>query len=605
MAYIPRKQPGQQTAGMNVLGPQEEVTQDQKEQQAAASTAGAAPSGGAVAPKPAKSGSGSGTNVQKYVQANKPATQKLATGAIKKFEGEAQATGQAVQQQQQNFMQRVAANRARMTQQQGIGEGIVQQASQLEAGQTLDPNLRTQFQGITSGAAIQDVTAPDLTASQVASNRLGQQAEQVAKGGRSELLRQAFGTSGRQYTRGQGLLDELLLAGDPTQSRRVVEGVRGAADQAASGVQDARRQSLREIAGLGQSEKELTEGLVGQATGAIGGIEGNIQDEIAAKNAQLARFGEDLSYDERLGLLGDIGVETDYLYGVDPSQFTQDYTVGQIASPEQLARASALARLTGTEQSIIPETGVQNLTQQNIQQQLAIGKGDYERQLASLNAAQRAGLSGEGGDSNIKSFKRQNTNAIIQNLMSKAQGAGGVANLSELDYLRAAEAQAHSGAGHASWGTGFFEKVAGAEKSRAELQQQMLNKVLDPQFEERQALLGQLHGYTPRTASGRATNFADSVVKQLAGKYSDPLQAYQEGLSYTPLVGAKRKIDYRVSDFKRNDRKQLEDVLSGKALTDTQATLDRLKQSAGVGYDAESGQGLMYENLVRQLQGMA
>lgn len=153
-----------------------------------------------------------------------------------------------------------------------------------------------RFRNLATGQeAFNDVQQMNLAKQQVAARRLQQQAGAAGtEQGRRDLLKQAFGRGGRQYTRGQQGLDDIIVSGSAEARKQLVDQTRGAAEAAQSGIKQAQQQQLRDIAGLEQQGQQFRTGLEEQTTGAQQGIvteaDAALKAAKAAREEQLAQL---------------------------------------------------------------------------------------------------------------------------------------------------------------------------------------------------------------------------------------------------------------------------------------------------------------------------
>lgn len=302
MAYVDNEEnKDQQASTLNTLGGQDPMLQQQQQQENAqlapqttsgqsATIGSGSGQQGSQAQSQASQGAsqapqqrGSGmkfSNIRKYIDANKPATQRMAGAATQTVQNQASNIGQQVQQQQQQTQQQIAQAQQQRGQAQDFAQGKIQEALQLEAGQEFgNPEDLGRFQALTSG---QEQFANNLQYDDAAqierAQQLGQLADsQRSAAGRGELLRQTFGTMGQQYGRGMRDLDNRLLGGTRPALKSLVEGT----GEAATGIQDniaqTREQMLANITGEQTADEALRTSLQDQLTGGQSGIMSDVQ----------------------------------------------------------------------------------------------------------------------------------------------------------------------------------------------------------------------------------------------------------------------------------------------------------------------------------------
>ena len=193
--------------------------------------------------------------------------------------------------------------------------------------------------------------------------------------GRFTLLDTYFGKP--QYSQGQKSLDNLLLSGD---------------QNAEQGIRQAKENALAQQSSLGQKSNELsnyaaqargaTESARNAARGAVGlGDNGQLTDTSPSKSlykdienrvsginaGNAGKYSSDLSSlkigqiskaeANRLGISDLIGKE---YYNLDPSSYLrkgEEATIPKAASKEEQAKLAALSKLSGVENTLLPDAG--------------------------------------------------------------------------------------------------------------------------------------------------------------------------------------------------------------------------------------------------------
>lgn len=360
----------------------------------------------AAAPKPASSGRF--TNIQKYLQAN--------TGAGNKIAGQ---IGQKVGQQNEQFQKAVGetegvkgqleAERQRIAQAGQMAQQVQQDPTKL----VQDPNQLQAFTQLRTG----QTATPQIQ--QQAQNVLGTAQSQLGKvqelagltgteGGRFELLRQALARP--TYTRGQQRLDQLLLQTEGGQALGNLQ--RQTAEQAAAGQQaytGAEQAINKGITDVGSQAKTAQEQLlktlgvmddpttdVNEATGAMG----NLQQQLQAQRKQvIEKSNQDVEALKQAAAKGEftpdmlkqLGLGAGQgLYNVNladyikPSFAADAVTEQNVANPEQLARYQALAQLSGVSPDYLKQAQIGTapqmdlgVNQQNLQAALQGAQNQY------------------------------------------------------------------------------------------------------------------------------------------------------------------------------------------------------------------------------------
>jgi hypothetical protein len=213
--------------------------------------------------------SGSFTNIRKYIKANKPFTRRLGESAGQVLTDQASKVGEAIKDKQQVYQDQVASQQqARMQAKTGALDVLrrAQETGQVDAGQA------GNFRQLATGAKKFNVGEFDLGESATRAQELEKRAEQaVTAQGRRDLLRTAFAQPGRQYTRGQQSLDNLLLQTSDTGTSALQQAAQSSAGQ----VKTAREQALADAAARAEEFR-------------AGGIASGLQQQADTARQQLA-----------------------------------------------------------------------------------------------------------------------------------------------------------------------------------------------------------------------------------------------------------------------------------------------------------------------------
>ena len=213
--------------------------------------------------------SGMFTNIQKYVQKNKPQAQKMSQAVTQNVGSQASEIAQQAEKKQQQMEQSLQANQAAMDKQKEEAAGIVGNVmgadydpttGQFTAQPAQQPALPDQPATTAQGEAVTpDQGQPVPTAeeqqarfqelmqgptgiSQVGNLNLGQQQQRAralqqlagtagTEMGRRGLLQDTFRKGGDEYTSGMGGLDQLIVSGDEQARQQIVQGTQAQADQ--------------------------------------------------------------------------------------------------------------------------------------------------------------------------------------------------------------------------------------------------------------------------------------------------------------------------------------------------------------------------------------
>lgn len=408
MAYdagILNEQQQQANTGMGVLGPQSTSAQQAQSVPAPAPPPGAGgsstiqddSSSGSKRTKTGTPRSGTFTNIQQYLQANRQSAPNIASAVSEDLTGRASELGQAITQKQNEYQQKVQQAQQQQQELTQQAQQTVQQAAQ--TGQ-LDPNRLAEFRNIYTGQT--KAQAPgdiNLAPETMQAERLVSQAQQgKTPQGRFQLLRQTFGEGPRRYTRGEQSLDNLLLQSTPegrealgqkldtaaTSTQDMVDTARRQALEARSGLQsayDTSRQQLEQI--LTQTQAQQRAELEAEAARRED-TRRRLQESLGQGKVQLSpedyaalgldyfnivaaqpglftpAFGVAPQFTESEGQM--IGNETfgmfapEVLGNINAAQYLRDvptYTAQNVATPEQAARLNALAQLAGRSDDVV------------------------------------------------------------------------------------------------------------------------------------------------------------------------------------------------------------------------------------------------------------
>jgi len=276
--------------------------------QEGASVNQAASQGAAQNKKSGSASSGMFTNVQKYVERNRPQAQKMAKAVTQDFSKQAGEIAQQAKEKREQQRAQLDTNIGTMQTQYAQGADII--GSIMEGGYTpqtssvftpqqqteVDPmeDMRQQFEAggggdeaawqqyqdkklkeMLKGPQIErlgelNLSQQNLRAQALANLAQGSDREQFRKG----LMRQTFGDRG--YTRGQSALDDLILGGSKAAREQIIGGTKGAADtltKALAGVQEASRKQVGEQDILADQFSEELKGIAQQAAQKVYGGE--------------------------------------------------------------------------------------------------------------------------------------------------------------------------------------------------------------------------------------------------------------------------------------------------------------------------------------------
>lgn len=334
--------------------------------QASDSTGGApsqAPQGGTASATPTGSSSGRFQNIQNYINANKGYNQDqggLAGQVGSSLAGQENKQEQAIGNESNRY-QTDASTAAQPynyylnnSQSSDSQDPYLTSTLQDPTKVANDPNALNQWQQYYSGA----YTAPTAYDSsgqlnQNVQNYQQQNSQTGSESGRMSLLNQLYGNPG--YNTGQQSLDNLLLQSNPGQLSSLQSTASNLTNQLGGAYTNAQNAAQGALT-AGQSAASAAKAAAAPALGmAETGFETGINQKVSDINAQRANeYNTQLAQLQSGRITKDqatqLGINTPYLYGVDPTQFLQQglaANIYQAASPEDYARAQALSTLAG------------------------------------------------------------------------------------------------------------------------------------------------------------------------------------------------------------------------------------------------------------------
>jgi hypothetical protein len=411
MAYIKDEDQEQAQTGMNVISPAPEtgttpVPVPQQGTTTAPTTTAAPTKAPASATKPKKTaGSGMFTNIRRYIEANKPATQKMTQNVIGKVEQEAGQVGQALEQKQQAYQQQLRQNQQNLQQAQQFGTEMLQRAGQSitpEAGQIAEPTQyftpseeqSQRFQQIASGEQrFADMADLNIQKQLLAARRLAQQTDAAkTAAGRAELLRKTYGQGPQEYSRGMGMLDQIILS-SPEAKQQLIGRVGEIGRTGLSSAEQARATAAQELAGLRLGEKDLQEQLRTGTAEAFGGLRTGLEEQAQRYNVGMEELaggvrgylgGQDQLTAEQLGQLGQAGQE--YLRGLAGTE------TGYGTGYEDYVKAAQEAGFLGEDATGIESAIQARLLGQDIEGQRRFADPELARLASQQEFARQAAL---------------------------------------------------------------------------------------------------------------------------------------------------------------------------------------------------------------------
>lgn len=267
-------------------------------------------------------GSGTFTNIQDYVEANKPKTQQLAKDISGRVTQSAQKVRSNVEQQKQ---QNLGETGRFGTQKQQFLNQQIQKAGK-------DP-LAEQDVAEYRKYATGQYKAPDLGEQRRTAQDLERRAREYGTSkGRFEALQGLVGKQSPTYSKGQKRLDQLLLAGDRASNQQALRQMQKATQGLGENVQNV-DQSIQQARQALQ--QQATQGIEQGRTGTQEAIQSRYQDlSNAIKSGQFT--------DEQLAQMGlERGQQH---FGAD---LQQGLDLSQGVTQQDLSRLDALAKLAG------------------------------------------------------------------------------------------------------------------------------------------------------------------------------------------------------------------------------------------------------------------
>lgn len=364
MAYIPSDDEQEQQGSMNVLGPganvaqgaQQPQEQEQNQVSSGSSTIGSgpAPSSG---PKPAGSvktkdtGSGTITNISKYIEANKPKSQEIAQAVGKVAQKRAESVGQAVQQQKDLFKQRLQEAQTR----QGASVDYAQkQLTAAGEGQEIAQTDIDRFRNLSSGREQYDTTQGlDVLKAQRSAQDLQRYSKDLGRErGRQEVLQKTFSRPGEKYTTGQRQLDTLLLQTAEPQIENLQKTLRESSEAATQDIQGAQKESQQELGQLRVTGEEARKDIQERLSGGFQGVQDtiakrgetvdNLMERIGKQQSEYDATLNDPAHKARMNTGNKFSQEEMTLLGIQEGQQLYNVNLNDVMAPLREASKGAM-----------------------------------------------------------------------------------------------------------------------------------------------------------------------------------------------------------------------------------------------------------------------
>ena len=302
--------------------------------------------------KSGKASSGMFTNIQKYVNKNRPQAQKMSGAATQDFSKQAEdirkATEKKKQDQQTAFTAGTNTMNAQTQQAQGIVQGIMNAPAapqeSLEAPVTepvqqaplVTDEQISQYQGFLKGPNVADIDGVNLAKEQNRMKALeGLAASSKTSQGRRNLLNETFGD--RKYTRGQSALDDLILSGDKQAREGLVNTVNQEAQDTSEMLSNTVSESQENLNNYQRQKNDFSSNIANMGNTALdttnADVDNAYNEAITARQAllqdpenpdlQAALAGAQGKLDQVSAALGSSKADyTDYLKTLNPNKYS-------------------------------------------------------------------------------------------------------------------------------------------------------------------------------------------------------------------------------------------------------------------------------------------
>lgn len=320
-----------------------------------------------------KASSGMFTNIQKYVEKNRPQAQAMGKAVKEDVENKAGDIRSAVEGAQKRLGEDIQrAEQARTGAEQFAKEQIQSIIQPTQQAQAPTEENRAKYQELLGGE-IGGYIAPqaqDLSQQILDAKQLAQQTQKAStEQGRQNLLKETFKKQG-DYTRGMSGLDQLIMAGDPAAMQQIAD-VQGIGNQLmqGSGVDDPSTPYIDESLGIQQvgsnmaakaaSEQAQKQDVLNRIKEQYGTAVSDIEKGIDTRQAEAQRFkdmiasefgaGSDLEISKQVA--DALGLKEGIIYDVDPTSYYQsimtDPTAAGVMTQDELDKIVALQNLGG------------------------------------------------------------------------------------------------------------------------------------------------------------------------------------------------------------------------------------------------------------------
>jgi hypothetical protein len=320
---------------------------------------------------PQKSGLSGFTDIQAYLQANKPQTESVATRLAGRLGEEATATREKIKQAESLIGEQVGAGKT------SKDEALLARAIETPTEVVKSPEELAKITAMRTAAYKGPATVEELTPYEEARQAVGESERRAGltetKEGRKELL---YGLA-KSPTRGQMTLDELLLSQDP-KAREILSGGSAQFGDLKGYLESVRTAGAGSISGA-QAETEKTRQDVSTSLqDAITKAKANLEERVGtARGTAGARSTAALNSlttgDFSPEVMADLGITPEqaeklklaiteaqqYKAPLDLAKYSSqlspetEITAGKTATAEDYARSAALAQLSGLDRGYL------------------------------------------------------------------------------------------------------------------------------------------------------------------------------------------------------------------------------------------------------------
>jgi hypothetical protein len=298
-------------------------------------------------------------NLQSFLAANQG--NQLGNTVSNDISNNVNQTNNDLNTSNQAFSQGVSQNAFDTSNNQNQATNIINEASNLGGGQTLDNNDQNQFSTWAQGGYAGPTTLNNSQQLQNEANQTQQIGQATSsQNGRLGLLQNFIGGNG--YTQGEANLDNMLLSPSTGQLQQSAQGAQGAVNNVNQSLNSAQQQAQT----VAQQNQLFGQNITGQANQAYTGYQTGLTNQATADNANESNlYNTDLSalQNPTANSLSTLpsswglqyGMQTN---GVNPAtngylQQEANATAQNVANSSDISRLNALAQLSGTTNTFV------------------------------------------------------------------------------------------------------------------------------------------------------------------------------------------------------------------------------------------------------------